>query len=68
MPQNFVAIQNISYKVLTQHMQLNATVMELKWEMLKKKYLKQFLVSISLVLNDEVEEERIVYLCINKIT
>jgi hypothetical protein len=68
MPQIFVAIQNISYKVLTQHMQLNATVMELKCEMLKKKYLKQFLVSISLVLNDEVEEERIVYLCINKIT
>ncbi len=49
-------------------MQLNATVMELKCEVLKKKYLKQFLVSISLVLNDEVEEERIVYLCINKIT
>jgi hypothetical protein len=30
MPQNFVAIQNISYKVLTQPMQLNATTMEIE--------------------------------------
>jgi hypothetical protein len=28
MPQNFVVIQSPSYKVLTQHMQLNATIME----------------------------------------
>jgi hypothetical protein len=28
MPQNFVTIQSTNYKVLTQHMQLNVTVME----------------------------------------
>jgi hypothetical protein len=28
MPQNFVAIQSISYNILTQPMQLNATIME----------------------------------------
>jgi hypothetical protein len=47
MPQNFVAIQSTSYKVLTQPMQLNVIVMEkLKCAMFKKTYPKQLSISI----------------------